>query len=276
MQIRTYLIFLIICLSLIKCERRSMKNCETDLSALKNIPQQAWDDLSTYSIYFGHQSLGFNIIDGINSITQEIPEIKLNIKETRDVKEMRKPIFAHSRVGTNKDPISKINDFKHIIENDIGDSVDFAFFKFCYVDINENTDVEKLFAAYKNTMDALVQKYQRTTFVHFTVPLRIAQTGAIVRIKKLIGRPIGGYTDNIKRNEFNEMLLKEYRDTGLVFDLAKVESTYPDGSRTQFKNDNKLYAYLIPNYTNDGGHLNKTGRGIVAEKFLIFLTNLSL
>jgi lysophospholipase L1-like esterase len=33
--------------------------------------------------------------------------------------------------------------------------------------------------------------------------------------------------------------------------------------------DGKTYYHLVPDYTNDGGHLNETGRKLVAEQLLL-------
>jgi hypothetical protein len=59
-----------------------------------------------------------------------------------------------------------------------------------------------------------------------------------------------------------------------IIDIAKIESTYPDGSRCSFTMDGKTYYSMVPEYTSDGGHLNETGRKKVAEQFLILPANL--
>ena len=60
-----------------------------------------------------------------------------------------------------------------------------------------------------------------------------------------------------------------------LFDLAGIESTLPDGTRcTQFLDRNRTPG-LIPEYTNDGGHLNDVGRAIVATAFLQFYNGLA-
>ena len=41
-----------------------------------------------------------------------------------------------------------------------------------------------------------------------------------------------------------------------------------------FEKDGRTYYALAPLYTNDGGHLNETGRKVVAEKLLYFLASL--
>ena len=77
---------------------------------------------------------------------------------------------------------------------------------------------------------------------------------------------------NIKRNQFNDLLIQKYKDKDPIFDLAKSESTYPGGERNHFKNNGKKYYTLINEYTSDGGHLNEIGRYFVARDFLVFLS----
>ena len=89
---------------------------------------------------------------------KENPQIKLNIVETSDPADFKAGIFAHFRVGKNTDPKSKVNDFVRIVENGIGGKADFAFFKFCYVDINKNTEVQKVFKNNKNSSERIKKK----------------------------------------------------------------------------------------------------------------------
>jgi hypothetical protein len=89
------------------------------------------------------------------------------------------------------------------------------------------------------------------------------------RIKDLIGKT--NFYDNRKRNQFNEMMRNEYSGKEPLFDLAKIESTYPDGKELTSIKDGKVQYTLIPDYTYDGGHLNERGRIMVAEKLLLFL-----
>ncbi|BBO88550.1 hypothetical protein [Desulfosarcina ovata] len=78
---------------------------------MKDIPDASWEKLSQKKIYFGHQSVGYNIIDGIKDLMKENPKIKLNIVETKDVNGIKGGFLAHSTVGKNTDPKSKIDDF---------------------------------------------------------------------------------------------------------------------------------------------------------------------
>jgi hypothetical protein len=157
----------------------------------------------------------------------------------------------------------------------VGEKTDFAFFKFCYVDISSRTDVKSVFFEYKKTMDILIDEFPKTKFLHVTAPLTARQGGAKALVKKLIGKPIGGYDDNMKRAQYNTFLRKAYDGKAPIFDLAKIESTSYNGKRSSFTRNGTIYYSVVPEYTNDGGHLNKKGRKVVAEQLLIFLANLS-
>ena len=236
---------------------------------LSDVPDQFWQNLLKKRIYFGHQSVGYNIIDGIIELIKEF-SIKLQIEETIDLNKYSNGLFSHGRIGRNQEPRSKIEMFSNVIK-EIEEIVDIAFFKFCYVDFNENTNIKKLFHLYKYKMDELQNRYPDISFYHFTVPLVVKQTGPKSWIKKTIRRPIIGIEDNIKRHEFNMLMRKNYAFDGMLFDIARVESTDVNCVRHEYFKNGIKYDALVPKYTNDGGHLNKNGRRIVVEKLLLFL-----
>lgn len=242
---------------------------------LEDISDAQWESLSKQKIYFGHQSVGYNIISGIDEISGDNPKLKLRSIETYNPDKFEKGILAHSRIGYNTDPESKVAAFDFYMKAGIASTSDICGFKFCYVDVGEKTDINKLFDQYKSMTDALQIRYPETTFFHCTVPLTTIQTGYKAKIKKLLGRSIGGTKANIKRNEYNALLRAEYLKTGTLFDLAEIESTLPDGTRCTFDINGEMYYSLFPEYTNDGGHLNNSGRIIVADNFISFLASLS-
>lgn len=241
----------------------------------KKVVEKSIVQLSGKKIFFGHQSVGFNIIDGIGDLFNQTSGKKLNIMETRNPADFNQPVFAHATIGANCDPSSKLADFEKILLSGVGDKVDIAFFKFCYVDITAGSDVEKIFREYADTMSQLKKRYPKVTFVHITVPLMTINKGLKAKIKTMIGRGNRGeYDDNIKRNEFNSRLLKEYGGKEPVFDLASIEATAPDGRVESFSVGEKPYTALYPAYSSDGGHLNENGRRKIAEKLLLYLSSL--
>ena len=146
----------------------------THSPSIKDIQESTWKKLSKKKIYFGHQSVGFNIIEGLKDIMTENPQIRLNIIKTSSPSEFNTPVFAHSRVGKNRDPMTKIDAFANFMTKGIGKRADIAFFKFCYVDFgaNRKTDIKDVFSYYKKSMSMLKDIYPNKTLLHFTVPLR--------------------------------------------------------------------------------------------------------
>jgi hypothetical protein len=252
-----------------------MDQQKTTPPSIKDLPAGALQELSQRRIFFGHQSVGYNIIDGIKDVMKENPQIKLNIAKTRKPSDFSAPLFGHSDIGKNDDPTSKTDDFVGIIEQGLGDKVQIVFFKFCFVDVVAGTDVDRLFNDYRSKLAALKEKYPSVALIHWTVPLMTVQTGPKAWIKTLIGRPLEGYDDNISRQQFNDKLRKEYNGKELLFDLAAIESTKPDSSRLSFIKDGKTGYALVPQYTTDGGHLNEMARKLVAEQLLVLLANIA-
>ena len=145
------------CLSIIlllvftACTGEKMPEKTVSYGSIKDLPNSAWEKLSQKKIFFGHQSVGFNIIDGLKDIMKENPQIKLNIVETSNPADFNHPLFAHARVGKNTYPKSKIDAFADFMEEGIGNKADIAFLKFCYVDVMAGTDSQKVFDDYKKS-----------------------------------------------------------------------------------------------------------------------------
>lgn len=231
-------------------------------------------------IYFGHQSVGYNILDGILDILHAEPGSTMQLVDTRDPAALGIPVFAHAAVGKNRAPDSKLADFAALMKSGIGSRVNIAFLKFCYVDITAGTDVKQVFAHYEQTMALLKKQFPGVAFVHVTAPLTADQTDVKTSvknmIKKMLGKPVSGYKDNVARDRYNNLLRNAYSGKEPIFDLAAVESTLPDGGRTGGTKDGATYPSLAPAYTDDGGHLNQLGRRIVAAQLLNFLSELPL
>jgi disulfide oxidoreductase YuzD len=273
-NLSTATIAMITSIFIFSCSGGNMPEEKVTFPSIKDVSASSWEKLAQKKIYFGHQSVGFNIIDGINDVMKEHSGINVNIVETADESNFKVGLLAHSRVGKNVDPKSKITEFANFIDSGIGKKADAAALKFCYVDITAGTNANNVFNVYSDSILQLKAKYPDMIIIHFTNPLTQRQTGLKTWIKKVIGRPIGGVDDNIKRNEYNEMLIKLYEGKEPIFDIAKIQSTFPDGTRCSFSKDGKTYYSMVPEYTTDGGHLNETGRKKVAEQFLILLANL--
>jgi lysophospholipase L1-like esterase len=242
---------------------------------LQDVPEAIWQKLAEETLYFGHQSVGFNILYGIADVMKAYPQITLKIAETQSPADFQVPLFGHSRVGQNEDPQSKINAFANVLQQGVGTQTDFAMLKFCYVDFAPKTDTSQVFNAYQTAITQLRQQFPNVRIIHLTAPLTVSpQSGPKAWVKSLLGRPPWDAEENIKRNQYNALLKAEYAGKEPVFDIAEIESTFPNGKRSSFKVDGKEYYQMVPEYTDDGGHLNEKGRKIVAERLLLFLANL--
>jgi len=223
--------------------------------------------VSQKQIYFAHQSVGYNILDGVLALTGE----KLDIRELKDGIDWSVPVFAHAPVGENTQPLSKVDDFQRQLATGIGAQADIAFMKFCYVDFNAETDAKVVFKAYDEAVRSLEASYPELKLVHLTVPLMTQQTGIKAVIKRILGRDVYGERENLKRQEFNKLVRSSY---GRVFDLAQIEATRPDGTLNEHVLEGEMYYSLVPDYTYDGGHLNETGAKLAARELLNFLADL--
>lgn len=260
--------------SLLSCAE-PMSGTAVQYKSIKEVPETQWRKLSSKSFFFGHQSVGKNILEGINDLIAVNPSIKIKLLETNDKDKIEKGVLAHYRIGANLDPIFKYEDFAALMNNGLGNKVDYAFVKLCYLDIQKNTPVESVFEAYVRIIDDLQKKYPQTTFIHFTSPLTVSKISWKTEIKKRLRMGnLWELNDNLKRDQFNTLLKNKYQGKQPIFDIAAIESTLPDGKQYQFEMDGKKYPYLAPEFTTDGGHLNKIGREHVAEQLLLMLLNL--
>jgi len=248
------------------------------LSSIDDVPREYWVRLAEKKVFFGHQSVGYNIIEGIGDIVRKRSYIKLNIVETCDPAEFDVPIFAHSQVGSNTDPVSKIESFTSIMDAGVGNMVDIAFFKFCYVDIMRNSDPQEILDRYIAAIEDMEGRYPESRFLHVTVPIRSVPKGAKANLKQFIKRLIGKagvLDDNKMRLSYNKLLNDAYGEKGSIFDLALTESLRPNGLRCYAAKGPERVYVMAPEYTEDGGHLNTLGREKVAEQLLITLAEIA-
>ena len=229
--------------------------------------------LANKKIFFGHQSVGNEIILGLQEILSKVDDVDLKIISLEEMKSNHSFNLVHSHIGKNYEPYTKCEDFEKIIDKYLNNKIDFALMKFCFVDIDKNTNVDELFNQYEQTINALQQKHPRITFIHVSEPLMSIPTGLRTKVKKTLGIEITRELDNIQRNRYNDLLIKTYANN-LIFDLAKIESTGIDGGRYYFKKDGEIYYSLLDEFTYDGGHLNAIARGLAAKEFIRTLANL--
>jgi hypothetical protein len=221
--------------------------------------------LEAQRIFFGHQSVGKNLLDGLAELGAA-DGARLRIVETRDPAALVPGVLAHAYIGANGDPLGKLADFEKALDAGMAGSADVALMKFCYVDFTATTDASALFRRYQAVLAGLQRRHPTTRFVHVTVPLTTVQSGKKAMLKKLLGRPLDGVAENARREEYNALLRSTYRGVEPIFDLALAESTWPDGRAETALLDGKPVPALVPAYTDDGGHLLPAARQRIAQQ----------
>jgi hypothetical protein len=218
-------------------------------------------------ILFGHQSVGGNILEGLKEIQKANPGGSLRVVDLEKSVPPLGPFLGELRIGKNGDPASKCDAFRETVKGMAGDSLDVVVMKFCYVDFKAGTDAAAVLETYAAAVDSLRAGSPRVVVLHTTAPLVVRTAGWKKLIKRLLGKEESSDVANAKRSEFNELLKARYRGEP-IFDLAAVESTYPDGSREEFTADGKPAHALVAGYTEDGSHLNGTGSVRAARVFV--------
>lgn len=229
-------------------------------------------------VFFGHQSVGGNVLDGVADVYAARGLPAPDLVEAGDASgvaarssEGRGGLWSHAYLGQNGDPFGKIEDFDARIRGGVGREVDVAFMKLCYVDVTHSTDVDALFTRYRETMAALGRDFPDVEFLHVTTPLTTeADLPSRLKsmVKGLLGRDgVEGSADNAARERFNSMMRDEY-DADRLFDLAGIESTLPDGTRASGSHDGQSWFALYDGYASDSGHLNEDASAMAAAHLL--------
>ena len=207
-------------------------------------------DLRAFSerrIFFGHMSVGKNILSGLREVgATSVPDLPDG------------GVLVHALIGENRHPVGKLENFEALVRGGLGDQVDMAALKFCYVDVSWYTDVEDLFGTYRETMDRLEADFPDVRFVHMTVPLTTGPHGIKDRLKVVLGRD-----DNAARERYNDLVRAAYGPDQL-FDIAAIEAQGPDGATGEHA--------LFGGYSSDGAHLNAAGASLVAAELVDFVT----
>jgi len=212
-------------------------------------------------VLFGHQSVGADLLAWLSAAREShrAPAIVASRRPPAGLDDF----VAHFNVGRNGDADSKIRDFVESVSALARGAVDVALFKFCYVDIVDESAAAALFERYTTALDGLQSQCSEITLAHVTVPLRTVRYGVRGALRRAFGQKHPEFVRNAARESFNARLRDRYAASGLLFDLADLESSKRSGSRV-----------LLSQYTDDGGHLNQTGKEAIAPAFLHFLHEL--
>ncbi|MFO1077533.1 MAG: hypothetical protein U1E73_07390 [Planctomycetota bacterium] len=203
-------------------------------------------------VWFGHQSVGGNILDGIAALAEEAG-VPFRVED--------------AAIGANGQPVAKFEDFARRAERDPADGLQLMAMKLCYVDLPPETDVAALLVAYRGAVERARKARPGLRILHVTPPLTVRPTGLKTGLRRLIGSSVWGDQCNLRRLEFAEGLRRMFT-ADPIFDLAAAESTAPTGVREQHPVGGRTVPALWGGYTDDGGHLNETGKRVVARAFV--------
>jgi len=242
------------------------------IKSLDDISDKAIESISRKTIFFGHASVGYNIVQGMKEIIELDPRFKkINIIEIKENANIEGPGLYHSVNGKNSYPKTKCDSFEYfLIKRRFGDFVDVGLFKFCYVDIEKDSNVQEIFDYYVRTIEKIKMEYPKLKIIHVTAPLYAHAFGLKGFVKSMIKADMS----NIKRNQFNELLKNKYAGVDPIYDLARVEYEKRNGEVSKFFYNGKMYHSLAEEYTNDGGHLNEIGRFRAAKEFIRVLSTI--
>ncbi len=280
MHLRVALTLAVVSLCCVACGNQPVQE-------VQSLDAQTKADLELFKdarILFNHQSVGKNVINGLRRLSEQA-RVDLRILEheadNSSAQRSEGGYFLHASEGQNNKPYSKIEAFEQLLKPSDLPSPDIALMKFCYVDIKPNTDIPKLFDEYNSSVERLERGSPSTTVVHVTIPLTVREplwkelmkrfllsTG----LNRLVGIEDGHGFANIKRHQFNDMLRKTYAEQ-VIYDLATVESTHPDGTKSEFVRGDTAYPALAPEFAADLGHLNALGEDLAARRLVAVIAD---
>lgn len=114
--------------------------------------RESLDRVASARIYFGHQSVGNNVLEGLRELSKGGASQPAIIESSANA---GAPVILHAAIGRNTDPASKIAAFRDAAS--ALDSFDIAMMKLCYIDITATTDADALFALYCEAVDSIRQ-----------------------------------------------------------------------------------------------------------------------
>lgn len=213
------------------------------------IPQDALDKARALKVLFGHESVGFNVIQGLERLGGQVPRYRL------DIGHMIEPWWYRQHSGLGEFFVRNMNNvpgkataFEQKLRSGVGDLVQVASLKLCWADLQPSAPAgaaDTIFTAYTGVLERMQQAYPNVKFVYWSMPLR--------RDTQMAD----------ERQHFNERLaVYAKRHKVIVFDIADIESHKPDGN---VFTDEAGHLSLWDGYTQDRGHLNEVGAARVAR-----------
>lgn len=215
-------------------------------------------------IYLGHQSVGGQLVTGVQAIVDASSGAKPAMWSVSSLQAGHVVVgrWVDDFIGDNYWPLTKIADFRANLlgaggaaMNALGAGKSIALMKLCFVDVQgswfdqtPNPD-QALFDAYQAMVNEVTAQRPNVRLVHMTMPICP-----------------GDVPDNARREAYNARLRAAHGSA--VFDLAGIEST--DATGHHLAGTYGPYAYEP--YTNAPDcHLSAQGIQLLSRKLVQFL-----
>ena len=244
------------------------------MPSISEVSDSQWSALAGTKVFFGHQSVGWNILEGIDTVLKANPRLGLRIVKSEDPAGVEGGALVHAFIGTNGEPLTKLEAFDSILARGLGPAGGIAMYKYCFLDITAATDVEAMFQAYRDNIARLRASHPDVRFVHLTAPVTVNGNPVRNLLKRLLGKPTAA-DFNARRNRYNQLLRAEYEAREPVFDLARFESTHADGTREFFLRGQDTVFTLAPELTDRRSPSERERPRSRGRWFLVFLATLA-
>jgi hypothetical protein len=213
-----------------------------------------WSVISERTVYFGHQSVGTDIVAGVEGVIRE-HGVPLRLVQTHQPEMMTGPAFVHFLVGQSRDYASKNAAVLRLLESPARARRPVVVLKFCSGDIKSRAHAAPMFEAYRDTVDTIQSEHPDVTVVHSTIPLTTVDGAFKSGAKRVFGRP-SVREAAVARHHYNQLVRAEFTGTEPIFDIAKVQATQPDGGISGFATTGTVIETMAAHNTDDGGRLN--------------------
>ncbi|MCP4261208.1 MAG: hypothetical protein GY774_27430 [Planctomycetes bacterium] len=71
---------------------------------IADMPADVWERLTEVAIFFGHKSVGYNIVDGIRDLMDSYGFLNFRINEAKAAGRVNGAMLVHAPVGWNLEP----------------------------------------------------------------------------------------------------------------------------------------------------------------------------
>lgn len=208
--------------------------------------------------FFAHASVGENMQAGMERLNRDNPGrygLSVYSSGPNPPASLNGGLYSYGR--GNPGAAAKISTFEAYLAGGWAQKTHFAMNKFCYIDIEYDGGqsatanqgrADALANQYTSSMARLEAKYPNLRLIYATMPIEST-----------------GDNNNFVRMRFNQQVRNFAAAQGkYLLDIADIESHYANGQPSGKTVGGQSTQTMVPEYTNDGGHLTALGETRVA------------